>query len=64
MHGRPQHIRNDQAEKLGDARILGLERVDCCQDGGEGRKANTEEHRSERPYRIVRFILSGDDLRE
>lgn len=63
MHGGSQHISDDQAEKLGDGRVLRFECIDRRENRGERRQADAQEDRSESPYRHTRDIRRRYDLR-
>ena len=64
MHARPQHVCDDQAEELGDGRILGLEGVDGREHRGERGQSNAKKDRPEGDDREIRIVLSGDNLRQ
>ena len=57
MHGRTQHIGDDQAEKLRDGGSLGFEGVDGRENRRERGQADAQEDRPEREHHEVRVIL-------
>ena len=62
VHGGSKDIGNDETEQLRHRRVLGLERVDGREHGGERRKTNAEEDRPERQHWQGRVVLRGNDL--